>query len=327
MPTLSRRSFLVTAGAALGATQLSTRAGTTLPVAELVSPAPVVVSTWPFGKASNDKALQLLTSGASGLDAVEKGINVTEGDPTNHWVGLSGYPNAEGFTQLDACIMSGPGHQAGSVAALEGFRYPISVARRVMETTKHVMLVGNGAMSFAAKHGFERGPKVSPQMQKEWREWKKETERPQKSHKPGHDTIALVLLAPDGNLYGGCSTSGLKYKTYGRVGDSPIIGSGLYVDNEIGAAGATGTGENVMRYCGSFMVVEYIRQGLHPQEACVETLKRIARMDPKGFKLDINFLAVDRQGRFGAAGLSPDYEYSVACKKFSQVLQPVILPS
>ena len=168
MPTLSRRSFLVTAGAALGATQLPARAGKSLPVAELTSPAPVVVSTWPFCKASNDKALQILTSGGSGLDAVEKGINVTEGDPGNHWVGLSGYPNAEGFTQLDACIMSGPGHQAGSVAALEGFRYPISVARRVMETTKHVMLVGEGAASFAAKHGFETGPKVSPGQRAAW---------------------------------------------------------------------------------------------------------------------------------------------------------------
>ena len=281
---------------------------------DLQTAAPVFVSTWPFGKPANEKALSVVQAGGSGLDAIEQGIQVTESEG-NPSVGLSGTPNAAGVVQLDACIMSGPGHRAGAVGAVEGFRHPISIARRVMETTRHVFLVGEGAAKFAADNGFERGPKVSPSQQAAWAKWQAD----QKPKAKNHDTIAMVGLLADGNLFGGCSTSGLGYKLPGRVGDSPIIGSGLYVDNEIGAAGATGIGENVMRYCGSFLVVEYIRQGLHPQDACIETIRRIARMDPKGFDLSINFVALDRQGRFGAAGTGGGFSYSVTCPTFSRV--------
>lgn len=317
---MPRRQFLTRSTAVLAGTLVvgKPKAAPMPPIAELEARAPLFVSTWPFGKPANEAALAAWKRSGSGLDAIEQGIRLTESDPSNPSVGLAGIPNANGIVQLDACIMSGPGHKAGSVAAMEGFAHPISIARKVMESTLHVMLVGEGAQAFAAQHGFERGPKVSPGQKKAWKAWKKQQSTKDKNN---HDTIAMVGLLPDGSIYGGCSTSGFGYKLPGRVGDSPIIGSGLYVDNEIGAAGATGLGENVMRYCGSFLVVEFMRQGLHPQEACIETIRRIARMDPNGFNLAINFIAIDKRGRFGAAGTGQGFEYSVTTEAFSKVLQ------
>src|SRR6185369_5899882 len=189
-------------------------------------------------------------------DAVEQGIWVTESSG-NGSVGLSGGPNAAGVVQLDACIMNGPNHKAGSVAAIEGIKHPISAARRVMEKTRHVMLVGEGAKMFALEEGLETVPVNSRERHEEWQLKRAATRNKSGDQKPqGHDTIALLVLGQDGNIAGGCSTSGMGGKLPGRVGDSPIIGSGLYVDNEVGAAGATGLGENVMRYCASFMIVE-----------------------------------------------------------------------
>lgn len=318
MTTFPRRQFLTTAAAAIAGGASAARAAVTSPPwsGTQAHAAPLILSTWPFGKPANDKALSVLTAGGSGLDAIEQGINVAEADPDNPYVGLAGIPNSAGVVQLDACIMSGPGHRGGSVAGVSGYRHPISIARAVMERTKHVMLVGQGAEDFAAQHGFARGPKVSAKQRADWKKWRAQQKQPAKSH----DTIAMVLLAPDGNLYGGCSTSGLAYKIPGRIGDSPILGSGLYVDNEVGAAGATGVGENVMRYCGTFLVVELMRQGMHPQEACVEAVKRIARLDPKGYDLSISFLAIDRQGRFGGVGTGTDFEYAVTTKDYSRVV-------
>jgi isoaspartyl peptidase/L-asparaginase-like protein (Ntn-hydrolase superfamily) len=284
------------------------------PTAEL---RPLMVSTWPFGRMANEKALNVLETGGSNLDAVEQGIWVIESDDHNASVGLSGTPNAAGVVQLDACIMSGPGHQAGSVAALEGIVHPISAARRVMEKTRHVLLAGEGARMFALEQGLESVPIKSAELNETWR---KERAREQPASERNHDTIALLVVGPDGNLAGGCSTSGLGGKLPGRVGDSPIIGSGLYVDNEVGAAGATGLGENVMRYCGSFLVVEYMRQGLTPERACLETIRRIARQDPKGADLSINFVALDKHGRYGAAGTGRGFPYSVTTRTFSRVI-------
>jgi isoaspartyl peptidase/L-asparaginase-like protein (Ntn-hydrolase superfamily) len=283
---------------------------------------PLIISTWPFGKPANDAAIRILLQGGSILDAVEHGIWVTESDAGNRSVGLAGLPNAAGVTQLDACIMSGPGHQAGSVAALEGIRHPISAARRVMEKTRHVMLVGEGAKMFALEEGLESVETNSAEHNEAWRKKRESLNRPPKDaaeKSKNHDTIALLVLGRDGNIAGGCSTSGLSGKLPGRVNDSPIIGSGLYVDNAVGAAGATGIGENVMRYCGSFLVVEYMRQGLHPQEACLETIRRIARQDPKGTDLSINFVALDKKGRYGAAGAGPGFQYAVTTKSSSGV--------
>ncbi len=296
--------------------------------AELSAQAPLIVSTWPFGKPANEKALATLRSGGSGLDVIEQGIRLAEADPGNRSVGLGGIPNAAGVVQLDSCIMSGPGHRGGSVGAVSGFRHPISIARAVMERTKHVMLVAEGAEAFAAQHGFEKGPKVSAKERAEWKKWQAQEAAQAKAETGGksqparnHDTIAMIALLADGNVFGGCSTSGWGYKLPGRLGDSPILGSGLYVDNEVGAAGATGLGENVMRYCSSFLIVEFMRQGMHPQDACIEVIKRSARLDPKGFDLAINFIAIDKQGRFGAAGTGTGFEYSVTTEAFSKVLQ------
>ena len=282
--------------------------------------APLVISTWPFGKPANDRTLEVFRSGKSGLDAVEQGVRLAEADLSNPSVGLGGIPAAHGVVQLDACIMSGPGHKAGSVAAVSGFKHPVSIARRVMEETRHVMLVGEGAERFARDRKFEEGPLVTPGQKAAWENWKNAQEA-EKAKAPNHDTIALLMLSPSGDVFGACSTSGWGYKIPGRVGDSPIIGGGLYVDNTVGGAGATGIGENVMRYCGSFLVVEFMRQGLSPTEACLATLHRIASLDPKGYDLSINFVALDKRGRFGAAGTGQGFQYAVACDDYSKVLQ------
>src|SRR5687768_6151241 len=277
---------------------------------------PLIISTWPFGKPSNDRALEVFKTGGSALDAVEEGINVAEDDLKNASVGAGGIPNEAGVVQLDACIMDGPTHKAGSVAALEGIAHAVSVARRVMEKTRHVMLVGAGARAFALEQGFREQELLTPEQKRRWEEWKKKQPAPK-----GHDTIALLALARDGTLAGGCSTSGLGYKLPGRVGDSPIIGSGLYVDNDIGAAGATGIGENVMRFCGSFMVVELMRSGLHPVEACVETIRRIIRKNPAGMDLAINFVALNKNGDFGAAGTGQGFQFAATSSSFSKVIR------
>jgi isoaspartyl peptidase/L-asparaginase-like protein (Ntn-hydrolase superfamily) len=283
---------------------------------------PLIVSTWPFGKPANDAALAVLARGGSILDAVEQGIWVPESDPANHSVGLNGKPNAAGVVQLDACIMFGPGHRGGSVAALEGIRHPISAARRVMEKSPHVMLAGEGARLFALQQGLESIEVDSRQRYDQWQRQKIGETTGSADKKKNHDTIALLVLGADGNIAGGCSTSGLAGKLPGRVGDSPILGSGLYVDNEVGAAGATGVGENVMRYCGSFLTVELMRQGMHPQAACEHTIQRIAKQDPKGLDLSINFIALDKQGRFGAAGTDKDFQFAATTATSSRVLPP-----
>jgi isoaspartyl peptidase/L-asparaginase-like protein (Ntn-hydrolase superfamily) len=316
---MNRRTFLnqTTIGLLAASTAGTLRAAET-PAAK--GEVPLIVSTWPFGKDANDEALKVLGRGGSLLDAVELGIRVTEsaGDGS---VGLSGGPNAAGVVQLDACIMNGPDHKAGSVAALEGVRHPISAARRVMEKTRHVMLVGEGAKMFAVEEGLETVPVNSRERHEEWQ--KKRAAAGGKSGEPkpaGHDTIALLVLGKDGSIAGGCSTSGLGGKLPGRVGDSPILGSGLYVDNEVGAAGATGVGENVMRYCASFMIVEFMRQGMSPHEACLAVIRRIMRTEPKGADLSINFVALDKQGRYGAAGTDRGFQYSVTTPVSSRVM-------
>jgi isoaspartyl peptidase/L-asparaginase-like protein (Ntn-hydrolase superfamily) len=304
-----KRSLLVSGFAGLTSlSRASEGAGSPIVTGEK----PLIVSTWGFGKPANDAALRVLQAGGSILDAIEQGIWVPEADPQNPSVGLGGAPNAAGVVQLDACIMSGPDHRAGSVAALEGIRHPISAARRVMEKTPHVMLVGEGARKFALEQGLEaalpqpRAPRTKTTAAR--------------VGKDNHDTIALLVLGANGDLAGGCSTSGLARKLPGRVGDSPIVGGGIYVDNEVGAAGATGLGENIMRYCGSFLVVELMRQGRTPAAACLEAIRRIIRSEPAGSELSISFVALDKHGRYGAASSEKGFRYAVTTPTESRLL-------
>ena len=277
---------------------------------------PLAIATWPFGAIAADLAWQSLLRDGSRLDAIEIGIREVERQSCDGSVGLGGGPNAAGYPQLDACILDGPGQRAGSVAGLEGIVHPISVARAVMEHTRHVMLVGEGARWFALQRGVESVP-IDELAAKKLAWQQRPAPAPQGQ---GHDTITLLLRDGDGHLAGGCSTSGAGGKLPGRVGDSPILGSGLYVDDEVGAAGATGVGENVMRYCATFAIVERMRQGLHPQQACEEVVHDIARRDPRGYRLDICFIAIDKQGRFGAAASNQRFPFAVTTAAGTQVL-------
>ncbi len=325
MKAINRRRFLSRSTASVALSPVALKAADNQ-AARRTTARPLVVSTWPFGKAANEKALAVIAGGGSTLDGIEQGVGLTESSG-NRSVGLTGIPNAAGVVQQDACLMWGPGHQAGSVCAIEGAVHPISAARRVMEQTKHVMLAGKGARWFAEQQGLETVP-VEAHLAK-YEAWLKDTQVPAAQgdgkEEENHDTIALLVLDKEGNLGGGCSTSGWGGKLPGRVGDSPILGGGLYVDNEVGAAGATGLGENVMRYCGSFMVVEYMRQGLDPEAACVATIERIAKTDPRGLDLKINFVALDKQGRYGAAGSGNGFSYSVTTQSVSGVLKSASL--
>ena len=317
MSDQTRRDFLKHTTAA--AATFSAGCASPQSSAHLTKRGPLIVSTWGFGKPANEVALKTLQGGGSALDAVEQGVRLVE-TSGNTSVGLSGKPNAAGVVQLDACIMNGPGHQAGSVAGVEGVVHPISAARLVMEKTPHVMLVGAGAHWFAEQNGLEVRDGQADKAN--YREWLARQKRPTpgKGDKPeNHDTIAQIILDADGNIAGGCSTSGWSGKVPGRVGDSPIIGGGVYVDNEVGAAGATGLGENVMRYCASYQVVENMRHGMSPTEACAEAIRRIARTDPQGMDLAINFIAIDKHGKFGAAGTQANFPYSVTTPTFSEV--------
>ena len=274
---------------------------------------PLVVSTWRHGLAANEAAWKLLSSGGRSLDAVEAGVRESESDPNVSSVGYGGIPDRQGYVTLDACIMDENG-DCGSVAFLQHIKNPISVARRVMEKTPHIMLVGDGALQFALSEGFEKEDLLTAKAKVEWEKWK--TGHPDavtsKPNWENHDTIGLVALDSDGNLSGACTTSGLAWKRHGRVGDSPIIGAGLYVDNEVGAASATGVGEAVIRAVGSFLVVEFMRQGHSPQDACRMATERVIQKNPDSWReVQVGFIAIDKQGRHGAYCIQPGFDYAV----------------
>lgn len=317
----TRRDFLQVAAAAAAGAALPRTAGAETPMTAARGAAPVIVSTHAFGQAANEEALARLRRGQSALDALEAGICVTEADADNASVGLGGRPNADGVVQLDACIMSHD-YQAGSVAALEGIAHPISVARRVMEASKHVMLVGAGARQFALAQGFATAELLTDDSREAWEKWRRTQEG-----ETGHDTIAQLLLDEDGVLVGGCSTSGWGYKHPGRVGDSPILGSGLYVDGNVGAAGATGLGEDIMRHGACLLVVEAMAAGLSPQEACQTTVQRIVRRDPGGLGLDMSLIALDLQGRSGGATTRRGFRLAVTGATGSRIVDAVAIES
>ncbi|WP_411273883.1 isoaspartyl peptidase/L-asparaginase family protein [Daejeonella sp.] len=330
---VNRRKFLKTSSLA-GASFLagSSYAGTNNHFSAPRLGNPIVISTWDFGIAANAAAWNVLKNNGRALDAVEKGVHVPEADPINQSVGLGGFPDRDGIVTLDACIMDELGN-CGSVAALQNILHPISVARLVMEKTPHVMLVGDGALQFALQQGFKEVNLLTPQSEKDWKEWLKKSEytpkiniensfRPDKmpGNKFNHDTIGMLAIDAKGNLSGACTTSGMAFKMHGRVGDSPIIGAGLFVDNEIGAATSTGVGEEVIRNVGSFLVVELMRQGYAPEDACKEAVMRIIKKKPETAKaIQVGFLAINKQGKYGAYAIQKGFSFAV-CDDANQEL-------
>ncbi len=273
---------------------------------------PIVLSTWYFGIPANEEAFKILNSGGRALDAVEAGVQVPEGDPKVRSVGYGGLPDRDGHVTLDACIMDEEAG-CGSVAFLEHIKHPISVARLVKEKTPHIMLVGEGALQFALDNGFKKENLLTPESEKDWKEWLKKSDYKPKDFNSNHDTIGMIALDSSGNLSGACTTSGLSWKMHGRVGDSPIIGAALFVDNEVGAATATGIGEEVIRIAGAHTVVEMMRQNYSPLGACKEAIDRILRNKkykiPKDFQ--VGFLALNKEGEYGAFSVNSGFEYAV----------------
>lgn len=270
-------------------------------------PGPVAIGTWRFPNASK-KAGELLSQGASALDAAEKGVMVEEADIRNSTVGKGGAPDREGNVTLDACIMNSSG-DAGSVLCLQNHTHAVSVARRVMEETPHVILAGEGADEFARAHGFEPENLLTPAAEKAYEQWLQEKKYQPIINIENHDTIGMLCLDREGNLAGACTTSGLAYKMKGRVGDSGIIGAGLYIDNEVGGAVATGLGEAVLKALGSFLIVEMMRQGKSPQEACRIAVERIIRQNPDHKDFQVAFLALSKQGEVGAYSIHKGFSY------------------
>jgi N4-(beta-N-acetylglucosaminyl)-L-asparaginase len=299
---------------------------------------PVVLSTWDTGLAANKGAWEVLSRNGSALDAVEAGVKVTESS-INCCVGLGANPDRDGFVTLDASIMD---HQwnCGSVGALERIKHPISVARRVMEKTPHVILVGQGAQQFAVAEGFPLEPQVlSDDAKKAYEEWLKKSEYKPiiniENTKPSgggmgsggsgpsapaklsngewnHDTIGMIAMDAAGNLSGSVTTSGMGFKMRGRLGDSPIIGAGLFVDNEVGAVTSTGQGEDVIRVCGSHTVVEFMRQGMSPEQACQATVEKIARIKKEmAKKIQVAFIAISKKGETGGYALQKGFSYAL----------------
>ena len=253
----------------------------------------------------------MLSSGGWALDAVEKGVRVVESDPKERSVGLGGRPDRDGHVTLDACIMD-EDLNIGSVACLEHIENPISVARAVMEKTPHVMLVGDGALQFALSQGFKKTELLTPASEVEWKNWLKESLYIPKANIENHDTIGMIALDSEGRLSGACTTSGMAYKMHGRVGDSPIIGAGLYVDGEVGAATATGHGEEVIRIAGCHLVVELMRQGKSPQAACEEAVERVYKKQKDRIKdIQVGFIALNKKGEHGAFCVQPGFNYAI----------------
>jgi isoaspartyl peptidase/L-asparaginase-like protein (Ntn-hydrolase superfamily) len=270
---------------------------------------PIAISTWEHGINANIAAMEILQNGGKAIDAVEAGVRIAEADPKCMSVGLGGLPDREGKVTLDACIMDETGN-CGSVSFLEHIKHPISVARKVMDETPHVMLSGQGALKFALKQGFTKENLLTKKAEKRWREWLKESEYKPIINTENHDTIGLLALDKKGDISGACTTSGLSWKMHGRVGDSPIIGAGMYVDNEVGGCCATGVGEAILKTLGSFLIVELMRQGASPQEACEEGIARIVKN--QSYKdMQIGYLAINKKGEHGAYAVQPWFNYAL----------------
>jgi N4-(beta-N-acetylglucosaminyl)-L-asparaginase len=324
MDGLDRRDFMrsVAGAAALSATDFPAAAASP-------DAGPTFLATWPHGKPAVDRAAEVFHSGGSLLDAVEKGINVTEDDPTVMSVGYGGLPNEEGTVELDAAMMDGTRHRAGSVCALHSIKNPISVARLVIEKTRHTTLAGEGAYQFAIKEGFTPMQLLTPASLQKWLDWRASPNREQYWIAPdNHDTIGLVATDGKGRMVSGCSTSGTAWKIHGRVGDSPLVGCGVYADDNVGAASATGDGDLMTNYCTSVSIVHNMARGASPQDACVDLLKHMAATDPKNREAFVSVIAMDNQGRIGAASMNvsrPKFQYALWQNGESRLMDAAVM--
>ena len=265
------------------------------------------ISTWKTTEA-NQKAGQMLDKGEYALDAAIAGVAIEEENPKNTTVGYGGAPDRTGKVTLDACVMNHLG-DCGSVVAVENIVNVARLAKDVMEKTPHVMLSGKGAEEFAISQGYKKTDLLTDQSKKEWEEWLKDQDYRPIINIENHDTIGMLCIDKNNNLSGACTTSGLAYKMKGRVGDSPIIGSGLFIDNKIGGAVATGLGEEVVKTVGSFLVVELMRQGLSPQEACEKAVKRIVSNNSQENKFQVAYIAMNKKGEVGSYSIEPGFTY------------------
>jgi L-asparaginase/N4-(beta-N-acetylglucosaminyl)-L-asparaginase len=322
MEPVDRRDFIKTVAGTAAFAALEGRASAP------PSTGPVFLSTWAHGKPANERAAEVFKSGGSLLDAIEKGINVPESDPSVTSVGYGGIPNAEGVVELDAAIMDGARHRAGSVCNLHMIKNPISVARLVMEKTRHTTLAGEGAFRFALKMGFEPQTLLTPQSLQKWQEWKADPHHKTFWLSPeNHDTIGMVGTDGKGHVVAGCSTSGLAFKIPGRVGDSPLVGCGVYADGNVGAASATGDGDLMTNYCTSISIVHLMARGASPQDACMELLRHMVRTDPQNKEGEVAVIAINTHGEIGAACMNDGFhlKYALWRNEESQLLESVKL--
>ena len=314
---ITRRDLLRGIGVAAAATTIPEMANAS--VSSDIKP--VVVSTWKFGMDANAAAWKILSNNGTALDAVEAGARVPEADPTITSVGLGGLPDRDGVVSLDACVMDENGN-TGAVLALEHIVHAVSVARKVMEKTPHVQIAGLGALQFALTQGFLKENLLTEASKKEWEKWKADNK-----YIPleWHDTIGILALDAAGNLSGACTTSGLAWKMHGRVGDSPIIGAGLFVDNEVGAACSTGLGEANIKVCGTHTVVEMMRRGANPTEACQEAVNRITKKQKNYKDFQVAFLALNKKGEAGSFAIQKGFQYAMTNPTASALIDGISL--
>jgi N4-(beta-N-acetylglucosaminyl)-L-asparaginase len=316
---MRRRTFIKTATVAGAASMIpgqvypSKWGHAHLPAGSLAG-GPIVLSTWDFGRAVPETAIETLKKGGTLIDAVERAVMIPEADPKVTSIGYGGYPDRDGHVTLDACIMDGNGN-CGSVVFLEHIKHSVSVARLVMEKTQHVMLAGEGALKFALEHGFTEEDLLTDEARAAYKEWLRQSKYvPSMIDQRNHDTIGLLASDGKGNMAGACTTSGMAWKIRGRVGDSPLIGAGLYVDSDVGGATATGLGEAVIKVAGSFLIVELMRNGKSPQQACRLALERIVHKQPQyaaGNDFLAGFVAMNKEGEIGAMSYRKGLQYTL----------------
>lgn len=317
---MKRRKFLqnaslstlgvVAAASAIGCDSTNENKEVTAPVFTGEATKPLVIATWRVPNATA-KAMEVLEKGGSSLDAVEQGCMVEEADVKNTSVGKGGLPDREGRVTLDACIMDKNGDY-GAVMCVQNITHVISLARKVMEDSPHVIMVGEGAELFGYSKGFEKENLLTEESRKAWEKWKEKSEYKPIINIENHDTIGMLAIDNNGDISGACTTSGLAYKMAGRVGDSPVIGSGLFIDNEIGGCTATGMGEEVLKTVAAFLVVELMRQGRSPQDACEEAINRIVKKAGPRYKdFQVGLIAVNKQGETGAYCIHEWFNYNL----------------